>query len=100
MVFMKSIGRLSVQLVMTLVLATALPLALPVFVDRHDYSRAASNYAKNPSPENDKILRFESATYRQDQLKTHIAATGLLFIGLNAVWFLVARLFGTSSKSH
>jgi hypothetical protein len=52
------------------VLATALSFTLPVFVDRRDYARAASNYAKNPSPENDKILRLENATNQQAQLKT------------------------------
>jgi|SRR5579863_8325624 hypothetical protein len=97
---MTSIDRLAAQLGITLVLATALSFALPAFVDRPDYARAVSNYAKNPSPENDKILRLESATYQQDELKTHIAATGLLFIGLNAVWFLGALLSRTSSKSH
>jgi hypothetical protein len=97
---MRGIGRLTAQLGITLALATAISFAIPVFVDRHDYARAVSNYAKNPSPDNDKILRLESATNQQAQLKTHMAATGLLFLGLNAVWFLVARGSGKSSKSH
>jgi hypothetical protein len=97
---MRGIGGLTAQLVITLVLATALSFAIPVFVNRPDYARAVSNYAKNPSPDNEKILRLESATNQQAQLKTHIAATGLLFLGLNAVWFLVARWTGKSSKRH
>jgi hypothetical protein len=97
---MRGIGRLTAQLGITLALATAISFAIPVFVDRHDYAIAVSNYAKNPSPDNDKILRLETATNQQAQLKTHMAATGLLFLGLNAVWFLVARGYGKSPKSH
>jgi hypothetical protein len=96
---MTGIGRLTAQLGITLVLATALSFAVPVFVDRPDYARAVSNYGKNPSPDNGKILRLESATNQQAQLKTRIAATGLLFFGLNAVWFLVARWSRKSLKS-
>jgi hypothetical protein len=97
---MTSIGRLTAQLGITLVLATTLSFELPVFVDRPEYARAVSNYAENPSPDNDRILRLESATNQQAQLKNHMAATGLLFLSLNAVWFLVARWSGKSSKSH
>ena len=97
---MTRIGRLTAQLGITVVLATALSFTIPVFVDRRDYARAVLNYTKNPSPENDKILRLESATNQQAQLKTHIAATGLLFVGLNTVWLLVARRSGESPKSH
>jgi hypothetical protein len=96
---MTGIGRLTAQLGITLVLATVLSFALPVFVDRPDYARAVSNYAKNPSPDNGKILRLESGTNQQAQLKTRIAACGLLFFGLNAVWFLVARWSEKSSKT-
>ena len=96
---MTRIGRLTAQLGITLVLAIALSFALPVFVDRTDYARAVSNYAKNPSPDNGKILRLESVTNQQAQLKGRIAATGLLFFGLYAVWFLVARWSGKSWKS-
>lgn len=97
---MTGIGRLTAQLGITLVLAMALSFAIPVFVDRHEYAKAVSNYAKNPSPDNDKILRLESATNLQVELKTHLAATGLIFLGLNAVWFLVARWSGKSSETH
>ena len=82
---------MTAQFGITLVLATALLFALPVFVDRHEYARGVSNYVKNPSPDNDKILRLKSATNRQVELKIHLAVTGLLFLGLNAVSFLVAR---------
>jgi hypothetical protein len=97
---MTRIGRLTAQLGITVVLATALSFAIPVFVDRRDYARAVSNYAKNPSPENNKILRLESATNKEARLKTRIVATGLLFLGLNTVWLLVARRPGESPKSH
>ena len=97
---MTRIGRLTAQLGITVVLATALSFTIHVFADRRDYARAVSNYTKNPSPENDKVLRLESATNQQAQLKTHIAATGLLFLGLNTVWLLVARRSGESPKSH
>ena len=99
---MTSIGRLTAQLGITLVLATTLSFELPVFVDRPEYARAVSNYAENPSPDNDRILRLESATNQRAQLKNHMVATGLLFLSLNAVWFLIARWSwsGKSSKSQ
>jgi hypothetical protein len=93
---MTRIGRLTAQLGITVVLATAMSFAIPVFVDSRDYARAVSNYAKDQSPANDKILRLESATNQRAQLKTHVAATVLLFLGLNTVWLLVARRFGES----
>lgn len=96
---MTRIGRLTVQLGITVVLATALSLALPVFVDRPNFARAVSNYVKNPSSDNDEILRVESAKNHRVVLSTHLAATGLLFLMLNAVWFLVVRWSGKSSKS-
>ena len=95
---MTGIGRLTAQLGMTLALATAICFAIPVFVDSHDYARAVSNYAKNPSPENYTIYRLESATNQNARLRVRIAASGLLFLILNAVWFLVGRCAKTMSK--
>ena len=93
---MTRIGRLAAQLGITVVLATALSFAIPVFVDRPDYTRAVSNYAKNPSSANDEILKVESAKNQRTVLRTHIATTGLLFLILNAVWFLIGRWSGKS----
>jgi hypothetical protein len=95
---MTRIGRLTAQLGITVVLATALSFALPVFVDRPDYTRAVSNYAKNPSSDNGEILR-ESARNQRAFLRTHIAVTGLLVLILSGVWFLVWRWSRKSSKS-
>jgi hypothetical protein len=83
-------GRLTVQMGITIVLATALSFAVLVFVDRPNFARAVSNYVKNPSSDNDEILRVESAKNQRVVLRAHIAATGLLFLVLNGVWCLVA----------
>lgn len=96
---MTRIGRLTAQLGITVVLAITLSFALPVFVDRADYTRAVSNYAKNPSSDNDEILRVESAKNHRAVLRTHVATTGLLFLMLNAVCFFIGRWSGKSSKS-
>jgi hypothetical protein len=96
---MTRIGRLTAQLGITVVLAITLSFALPVFVDRPDYTRAVSNYAKNQSSYNAEILSVESAKNHRAVLRTHVATTGLLFLMLNAVWFLIGRWSGKSSKS-
>jgi hypothetical protein len=93
---MTRIVRFATQLGIAVVLATALSFAIPVFVDRPDYTRAVSNYAKNQSSANGEILKVESAKNQRTMLRTHIATPGLLFLILNAVWFLIGRWSGKS----
>jgi len=96
---MRGIARLPAQLVITAVLATSLSFAIPVFVDRHEYAKAVSNYVKNPSSDNDAILRVERAKNQRIVLRTHVADAGVLFVLMNAVWFLVVRWSARSSKT-
>jgi hypothetical protein len=91
--------RLASQLGITVLLATAVSFAIPAFVDRPEYARAVSNYAKNPSSHNNEILRVESSKNQRTVLRTLIAATGLLCLILYAVWFLIGRWSGKSSES-
>ncbi len=96
---MTRIARLPVQLGITVVLATVLSFALPVFVNRHEDAKAVSSYVKNPNSDNDAILRVENAKNQRVVLRTRIATAGLLFLSLNAVWFLVGRWSGKSSEN-
>jgi len=84
-------ASLPAQLVITALLATVVAFAIPVFVDRQEYTRAVTNYVKNPSPENDALLRVEGAKSRRISFTTHLEASGVLFILMNAGWFLVCR---------
>jgi hypothetical protein len=83
------------QFAITAVLATALSFALPVFVDRHEFTTAVSNYVKNPSPDNKAILRVAKAKNQRVALVTHLATAGILFILMNAGWYLVRRKSAT-----
>jgi len=85
--------------VITAVLATSLSFAIPVFVDRHEYAKAVSNYVKNPSSENDAILRVERAKNQRIVLRTHIEAAGVIFVLMNAGYFVTRRWPGESSKT-
>jgi ABC-type spermidine/putrescine transport system permease subunit I len=95
---MRRIGRLPIQLVITAVLATALAFVTPVFVHRNEYSKAVVDYAKNPNSENDANLRVESAKNQRVILRTHIVAAGVLFVLMNAGYF-VARRWPRESKA-
>ena len=96
---MKLIGRLCVQLLITAVLATALAFAPPVFVHRKEYTKAVRDYVENPNSENDAMLRVERAKNQRIALKTHIEAAGVLFVLMNAGWFVAGRWPGVSSKT-
>jgi len=95
---MRRIGSLLAQLVITAVLATALAFLPPVFVHRHEYTKAVTDYVKNPSSENGAILRVERAKNQQIALRTHIEVASVLFVLLNAVYFITRRWPGESSR--
>jgi hypothetical protein len=88
-------ARIAAQFAITAVLATALSFAVPVFVDRHEFTTAVSNYVKNPSPNNEAILRVAKAKNQRVALVTHLVAAGVLFILMNAGWYLVRRKSAT-----
>ena len=96
---MRRIGRLLAQLVITAALAPALAFLPPVFVHRHAFTKAVSDYVKNPNSENDAILRVERAKNQRIALRTHIEGAGVLFILMNAVYFVMRRWPGESSKT-
>ena len=73
---MTRFSSLPAQLGITAVLATVLSFATPVFVDRQEFTKAVVNYSKNPSADNDAILRIESAKNQRISLTTHIEASG------------------------
>ena len=89
---MTRIARLSAQSGITAVLAIALSFAMPVFVDRHAYTKSVSAYVKNPNPENEAIMKLERAENRWIELKSHVVAAGVLFGLMNAGYFLVGRV--------
>jgi hypothetical protein len=95
---MKRLTRLSVQLAVTLVLATSLSFVVPVFVNSVDYSKAVLNYTKDPNFNNEAVLRAENAKKQRAAVETRAMAAGMLLIMLNTVWFLVAPRSVTSSK--
>ena len=88
---MTRITPLAVQIVVTVVLATVLSLAVPVFVDRREYEKAVFNYTIDPNPANNSTLKAESASNLRHELNIRLATAGGLFLVLNGLWVLVSR---------
>ena len=84
------------QLLITAVLAAVVSLAIPVFVDRHDYAAAVVNETRKPSPQNEAILRAERAKNQRLAFKSHVAAGATLFALMNAGWLIARRWSGKS----
>jgi hypothetical protein len=57
-----------------LALAIILAVITPIFVDRSEHARAVAAYAKNPSPENERVL------HRQQQINQKIKKREALLI--------------------
>jgi hypothetical protein len=83
--------RYTTQLAITAVLATALSVAVPVFMDRREYAEAVLKYAKNPSPDNEANLRIATAKNQGLTMISRITVAGLLFVLMNTGWWLVKR---------
>ena len=96
---MKRIGSFPAQLRITALLSTALAFAIPVFVDRHEYTKAVVDYVKNPNPENGAALRAERAKNQRVVLRTDLVAAGVLFVLMNAGCFVARRWPRESSKT-
>ena len=88
---MRRFARYATQFGITAILAAALSLALPVFVDRREYADAVLSYAQNPSPDNDAHLRIATAKNQRLTMISHMTAAGVLFILMNTGWSLVKR---------
>jgi hypothetical protein len=84
--------RLSIQLTTTAGLALLLFFGVPTIVDRRDYTAAVSQMLKNPSPENEAVLRREEAKNRHLAFVVNASAAGIIFLLMNAGWLLVTRL--------
>src|SRR6266436_7855118 len=87
------------QLLITAVLAAVVSLAIPVFVDRHDYAAAVVNETRKPSPQNEAILRAERAKNQRLAFRSHVAAAATLFVLMNAGW-LIARRWSEKSPGR
>jgi hypothetical protein len=85
--------------VITALLATALAFVPPVFVHRTEFTKAVRDYVKNPNSENDAILKIERAKNERIALRTHIEAAGVLFVLMNACYFVTRRWPGESSNT-
>lgn len=96
---MGRIGRLSKQLAITAVLATALAFVIPVLVHRNQYAKAVVDYVKNPNSENAAALRVERGKNHMVALRTHIVAAGVFFVLINLGYFAARRWPGKSSKA-
>ena len=92
---MKSIARLA----LTAVIATTVAFAIPVFVDRLDYTRAVVNYTKNSNPENDAAWRVETAKNERIQLLVRLMVAGFLFLDMNAIWVALQRWVNARGSS-
>ena len=96
---MGRIGRLSKQLAITAVLATALAFVTPVLVHRNQYAKAVVDYVKNRNSENEAALRVERHKNHMVALRTHIVAAGVFFVLINLGYFAARRWPGESSKA-
>ena len=96
---MKRIGSFPAQLLITALLSTALVFAIPVFVDRHEYTKAVVDHVKNSNSENDATLRAERAKNQRVVLRTRVVAAGVLFVLMNAGCFVARRWPRESSKT-
>jgi hypothetical protein len=84
--------RLISRAVVSALLAILLSFVVPVFVNRRDFTRAVSEYARNPTAENEAIMERERAENRRIALITHLEAAGVLFVLINLGWSAVVRL--------
>jgi hypothetical protein len=90
-------ATLLAQPVVSAVLSVTVAFAIPVFVDRTDYTAAVDNYARDRSPQNEATLRAERAKNQHIAMVTHLEATGILFVSLNVAWYLLRRKLGKGS---
>jgi hypothetical protein len=78
-------------LLTTAALAALLAYLVPVFINRPEYTAVVSNYIKNPSLDNAAVLAREQFSNRRIAHITHVFVGGVLFVLMNAGWFLFAR---------
>jgi energy-converting hydrogenase Eha subunit H len=79
------------QLAVSAVLSATVAFAIPVFVDRTDYTAAVDNYARDRSPQNEATLRAERVKNQHIAMVSHLETAGALFVSLNVAWYLLRR---------
>jgi hypothetical protein len=60
------------QLAVSAVLSATVAFAIPVFVDRTDYTAAVDNYARDRSPQNEATLRAERVKNQHIAMVSHL----------------------------
>jgi hypothetical protein len=89
------------RLVITAILALVVAFAVPQTLHRRDFDKAFFAYYRNPTAENETVLRREQAKNNRIWLLTNAAAALVLFIAINAVWLVAVRVNRYfTSKSH
>lgn len=85
------VGRASVWLGITLIIAILIAWAIPPFVDRRDFVAAVNNYEKIPTLENEVALAREYDENRRTGLLIRLGVGSLVFVVLNVGWVLVTK---------
>jgi hypothetical protein len=86
---MTAYGR---QLAITAMLALVVAICMPVFVHRRDFDVAFSQWRKNQTAENSGRLNVQARKTQWVVLRVELAAGVIVFVALNAGWFLTRRL--------
>jgi hypothetical protein len=80
------------QLAITAMLALVVAICTPVFVHRRDFDVAFSQWRKNQTAENSGRLNVQARKTQSVVLCVELAEGVIVFIALNAGWFLTQRL--------
>ena len=73
-------------------LALVVAICTPVFVHRRDFEVAFSQWRKNQTAENSGQLNVQARKTQWVVLRVELAAGVIVFVALNAGWFLTRRL--------
>jgi hypothetical protein len=84
--------RLTWQFGITAILSAFLAFAVPVFVDRDEYTKAFEKYLRDPSADNEANMRAEGAKNGLIELTIRSGALAITFVSMNAVCLLASRL--------
>lgn len=88
------------QRAITAMLALVVTICTPVFVYRRDFDVAFSQWRKNQTAANSGRLNVQARKSQWAVLRVELAGGVIVFIALNAGWFLTRRLnAGPSARS-
>jgi hypothetical protein len=79
-------------LAVTAALAALIMFIVPLFIDRHDYTVAVDNYARNPTLNNRETVVQEYAKTRRLAAFIGLGTWGALFVVMNLGWLVVTRM--------